>query len=405
MDHEMPTLVVVAYNRPLALRRSLASLSALHTNQWPRLVISVDAGGDRRAEVLACARTFAWPGHMEVLVHPEPLGLKEHVLRCGDLTATHGPVVVLEDDVIVSPALLGYAQQALSTYAQEPRLAGISLYALPYNETAGLPFRPVKDGYDAYFIQQVSSSGQLWTKEQWSGFRAWFSAHAEPIATEETPRNVRQWPGSSWKKHFIRYLVATDRYFLFPQASYTSNCGDEGTHYAHATNVWKSDMALAAPRLRLPTFGGDGAHYDAFLELLPRLLPATLRADITVDLNGTKDLTTVRTGRILTTRACTNAERTFGMHAEPLEMNVLLQVAGEGIHLCKVSDVTEVAQPQIKLLRYHSKFPQWAHAQLAPPVRKQVGKRLGYLTGYGPLDRALAGSFRAVVKLVEWVRR
>ena len=51
-----PAIVVVAYNRPVALRRLLVSLAALRGAVDVPLVISIDAGGDLFAQVLAVAQ-------------------------------------------------------------------------------------------------------------------------------------------------------------------------------------------------------------------------------------------------------------------------------------------------------------------------------------------------------------
>ena len=101
------TTVVVAHARPLALRRLLASLEAAQrlANATCPVVVSIDG---TNAEVIAEARSFKAraPAQLQVniVVHEQGLGLRKHVLWCGDLTKEFGPILVLEDDLVVSPA-------------------------------------------------------------------------------------------------------------------------------------------------------------------------------------------------------------------------------------------------------------------------------------------------------------
>src|SRR6185295_10157403 len=136
------------------------------------------------------------------------LGLKEHILRCGDLSQTYGAVIVLEDDLYVSPEFYQYALATIAYYQNDPQIAGISLYCHRFNETAHLGFRAIEDGSDCFFLQVASSWGQCWTANQWLAFRKWYDQHVgDEIGAEHLPKDVLGWPATSWKKEFIRYLV------------------------------------------------------------------------------------------------------------------------------------------------------------------------------------------------------
>ena len=84
-----PTVVVVAYEREHTLARLLRSLLAARypAGQGTRLIISIDHS--ERQKVVRLAEEFVWPfGPKEIIRHPARLGLREHVLRCGDLART-----------------------------------------------------------------------------------------------------------------------------------------------------------------------------------------------------------------------------------------------------------------------------------------------------------------------------
>ena len=81
-------IVVVAFNRPLALKRLLHSLSqAIYPTENIPLYICIDASKDaNNQEVIQIAKAFSWElGVKTIIKQPIPLGLKDHVLICGDL--------------------------------------------------------------------------------------------------------------------------------------------------------------------------------------------------------------------------------------------------------------------------------------------------------------------------------
>ena len=126
-----PAIVVVAYNRPAALRRLLGSLAGVQGAVAVPLVISIDAGGEYFADVLAVAQQFRWPfGEKRIIEQERPLGLINHVFACGDLVDEYGSIILLEDDLFVSPQAYRYATAALDFYDYDPRVAGISLNAI-----------------------------------------------------------------------------------------------------------------------------------------------------------------------------------------------------------------------------------------------------------------------------------
>ena len=101
-------------------------------------------------------------GTCEVITREKNLGIREHLLWCGDQTEKYGSVILLEDDLIVDPQFYFYALAAMEMYGQSSKIAGIALYAPAFNEYARLPFMPMLSGYSCYFMKVVCSWGQLW---------------------------------------------------------------------------------------------------------------------------------------------------------------------------------------------------------------------------------------------------
>ncbi len=121
-----PAIVVVTYNRPASLSRLLTFLH--HSNFEPEdihLIISIDyQDSDLHREVVKIAQNFQWKyGEKRIISYKKNLGLKEHVLSCGDLSEQYGAVIVLEDDIVVSPDGYNYAYQSLKVYDSDLNIA------------------------------------------------------------------------------------------------------------------------------------------------------------------------------------------------------------------------------------------------------------------------------------------
>ena len=191
------------------------------------IIYSIDNGGS--AEVIKLSEQFKWPhGEKRIITHEAHLGLKAHILHCGDLTAEYGSIILFEDDLFVSKYFYDHANKSVNYYDGDDRIAGISLYSYDVAENGFNPFFPVDDGTDVYFMQVASSWGQAWTDSQWKAFTKWFEKHPEMTKDELPPSYLLQWHENSWKKHFVRYLHHNDKFFVFPRHSFTTNFEEPG---------------------------------------------------------------------------------------------------------------------------------------------------------------------------------
>lgn len=339
-----PAVVVVAYDRPGPLARLLASLARARYPEGTEvpLVISIDHGGD--PAVVETARDFPWPhGKKEVLPRPERMGLREHVLACGDLAERFGAVVLLEDDLYAAPGFHAYAAAALAAYADDPRVAGVSLYTHHRNVHLQRPFEPLHDGSDVFFLQLASSWGQAWTADQWRAFRAWYGPGRRVGPDAPVPPYVRAWPESSWLSRFILYLVETGRWFVYPRVSLTTNFGDAGAHFDRARPDYQVPLLGGARDFAFAGLDASGAVYDPFFEVTPaclaRLAPALAGRDFAVDLYGGKPPEFIDAPHVLTGRPCRDPLLTFGSDLRPPPLNVVEGLPGSGISLCRREDV------------------------------------------------------------------
>lgn len=343
---QLPAIVISAYSRPTSLRRLLhfIQMSKFEYDKIP-LVISID--GDSSDEVNEMAESYIWPhGPKRVIRHEKNLGLRNHILSCGDLTQEYGSIIMLEDDLVVSPYFYHFAVKSLAFYAEDPKVAGISLYSYRTNEFANyLPFQPIDNGFDAFYMQVPSSWGQVWTATQWAEFRDYY-ANCSPINEKDRiPDEVKSWPESSWKKYFFKYIVEKDLYFVYPYNSYSSNWGDPGANFkseylfARVPLVYDTKQYFAFPHI-----ADSSVVYDAYMEMSPGFFKAHdifTDKDFSVDLYGTKQLYLIPESHLLTSRDVTTSIKSFGIEMFPVELNVLAEVEGRAINLSRKSWIVD----------------------------------------------------------------
>lgn len=343
----IPTIVVLAYNRPEPLSRLLGSLLCAEYGaaQVP-LIISLDH--DPHPEVLRLAQSFDWPyGNKQINVSDKPLGTRAHVLQCGDLTDQYESVIILEDDLMVSPYFYTYSKEALHFCQSDASVAGISLYSYDVREFKHLRFMTMQDGFDNYYLQLPSSWGQLWTKEWWREFRGWLD-QGEVVSPDIHPA-ILDWPEHSWKKTFISYLVDQDKYFFYPRVSHTTNFGDLGQNHKGEFARYQVPIEMGQRAHRFGKLEESKAVYDAFFEPVVTKVNRSVWMDqfpnLEFDLFGDKHRFRDETQYVLTTRRVRNVIRTFAATMLPLEMNVYMEVEGEGINLAKKADVDLSKRP------------------------------------------------------------
>lgn len=332
-------IIISAYNRPASLARLLASVEkAVYNGDDVTLVISIDKSDS--TDVAELAAQFEWShGPKKIIQHEKHLGLKAHILSCGDLSATYGSVILLEDDLLVSPYFYMYAKQAQTFYGNDSGIAGISLYNYQVSESSFYPFTAIDDGTDVYFMQVASSLGQLWTKEHWQLFKSWYADHPELPLSNDIPDYLQKWGPQSWKKHFTHYLTDTNTYLVFPRTSLTTNFEDSGTH-ASTVNRFQVPIQLSPKEFRFATLQQSGACYDAWFELLPRCLNTYTEFlklyNYAVDLHGTKQIKSLTSEYVLTSQQANDAVMLFGTDLLPLEANVAMNLSGDAIGLFKI---------------------------------------------------------------------
>jgi len=332
-------IVVIGYNRVESIKRLLNSLSCVnYMGDSIDLIISIDNSGTNSVEEFA--KHFTWNfGNKIIKTYPQRLGLRKHVLTCGDYVSDYDAIAVFEDDIWVSPSFYSYMKQSVEFYKNETNVAGISLYNHLWSEYNRRPFVPEKSKYDAYFLQYAQSWGQIWLKKQWFEFREWYESNKGPIISDiNTPDNLLEWPETSWLKYHIKYCIDQKKYFVYPYVSFTTNFVEIGQHCKTSNTVYQVPMEYhvdSSRKFKFPIFGKDEtSYYDAFFErmFLAKYLNCNDN-ELIVDIYGNKKIDFSKKYAISSKRLDYKIVQSFALNLRPQEANVEYNIKGEDIFL------------------------------------------------------------------------
>lgn len=332
-------VVVIGYNRPDCMLRLLNSLNqADYCGDIVPLIISIDNSGTD--SVLKIAEEFKWNhGGKIIKVYPKRLGLKDHVLTCGDFTQEYQNIAVFEDDLYVAESFYRYAKQAVEFYKDDDRIAGIALYSQFWDQGSNRPFLPINDQYDVYFIQYACSWGQVWSKEKWSKFINWYKDYDKEIVSSPViPENVVRW-ANSWLKYHIVYCIDTNRFFVYPRTPLSTNFSFAGQHRSRESNGYQVPIQINHSRdYILPNFDESCTKYDAFCELINIGDYIKIdNIDVCVDLYGMKNNSLGKRYWLTLESADYKVVQSFDLSMRPHEMNIIKGISG---HIIKLYDTS-----------------------------------------------------------------
>lgn len=337
-----PAIIAIAYNRPKALLRLLTSLNKAqyHEGISVPLIISIDKSSTDEVEKVA--NDFEWKhGEKIINARKENMGLKKHVLSCGDYTKIYGSIIVLEDDLYVAGDFYHYAIKALEFTQDDDRIAGVSLYNHLLNVHAREPFMAIDDGYDNWYFAFASSWGQAYTANQWQSFVNWYEINKEKkLQSCYVPENVSGWSDKSWLKFYIKYVIDTKKYFLYPRVSRTTNFSDVGEHAVKLDTDVQVPLYMGNNYIyRFSKLEESSSVYDAFFENEKLSKCLSMGADVIVDIYGLKDYEEIARDNsdsryLLSQKALPyKIVDSFSRALRPIDANVIEKITGDDIFL------------------------------------------------------------------------
>lgn len=254
-------IVVFAYKRPDHLRQTIESMQANALARQSELHVYCDAArGPKDAAGVQAVRAYARgiTGFKSVRVCERDVnhGLSKSILLgVGEILQRHDRVIVLEDDLQVSPHFLSYINEGLSLYEHDSRVASIHGYCYPVSEP--LP--------QTFFLRGADCWGWGTWRRAWATFRtdgrellaelerrrltgAFDLDHSFPFT--RMLRDQVAGRNDSWAVRWHASCFLQDMLTLYPGKSLVENIGNDGSGtHCLPTDAYAVDLSAGAARL------------------------------------------------------------------------------------------------------------------------------------------------------------
>ncbi|WP_170367916.1 glycosyltransferase family 2 protein [Ruegeria arenilitoris] len=253
---KLAPICLFAFNRPDHTRQTLAALRDSPLAESSDLTVFVD--GPRVPEearltgevvdIVAEAKGFR---SVKLIKQSTNQGLAKSVIDGVTMMLDeHEQVIVLEDDIVVSPPFLEFMNRSLATLKCSDQVASISGYS-----------EPISNMPEAYFLRKGSSWGwatwrRVWNCVQWDGqallseleasgrlkdleFEANSGFH-KMLEDQVASKN------NSWAIRFYVWCFLNQKLHLLPGRSLVQNIGHDGsgTHCGNS-EFWKTEFVRA----------------------------------------------------------------------------------------------------------------------------------------------------------------
>ena len=83
----------------------------------------------------------------------------------------------------------------------------------------------------------------------WKDFKAWYEQNQVLPASVKVPQTILHYPETSWAKYYQTYVAEKEKYYVFSYDSLTTNFGDAGEHFNHASSAFQVCSVLWNKRI------------------------------------------------------------------------------------------------------------------------------------------------------------
>ncbi len=320
-------IVIAAHDRPKSLERLLKSLQPTANGLDTDLIISIDGS---HPEVIKVAQEYVWQyGKKDLKIHDPKLGLKQHILHCIQIGKNYDGIILLEDDLWVSPVFTEYTELLMNHMEKLRHYSSFAFYHQHFYPSNGI-YRFYQEPF-CYSTPFPCSSGFLMLKNEVESFDGWLKLDKDEDAI--VPAFISSWT-NSWKKSYAAYLLDQGKEVLYPPASVVTNFGDAGEHHKTASSFFQSPLMGRGGLNACLTFIRS---YDVYLNpniaMVKVWLPQLSKLDLDIDLTASKPLEEVRAEYYISTRGCSNPIQTWSSNLKPIEKSLEYDYSNGGIML------------------------------------------------------------------------
>ena len=231
-----------AYKRPEHARKSLESLSQNEGAKDSELFIFCDGAKgpeDEQAvkETREVVKNQQWCGKVNIIERQKNIGLAQSITSgVTQLCEDYGRVIVVEDDLILSPYFLTYMNLALDKYQDIERVMHIAGYMWPVKEVNLLP--------KAFFLSNTACWGWATWERAWQHFKLEPENLLEQVNLHHSKfdfnflgtrpyyqmlEKTAQGEIESWAICWYATIFLNNGLSLYPKQSLVQNIGFDGT--------------------------------------------------------------------------------------------------------------------------------------------------------------------------------
>lgn len=257
----MPSLspiAIIAFNRPDLLKTALSSLAANPLAHQSDLFIFIDGPRNNKEgeyekveQVKSVARSASGFKNVTIKASEQNKGLAKSIIGAAtELIEKYGTVIVIEDDLYLSPSFLTYMNAMLNAYKEDKRIMQVSGYSSKINH-------PEQYHCDFYLSGRAHSWSWATWRDRWETIDWEVKDFEELAASKEKQKAfceygsdlygmLKGWHdgrNNSWYIRFDYAMHKQGRYCIAPIRSLVRNDGfGPGATHTLAYNRYKIDF-------------------------------------------------------------------------------------------------------------------------------------------------------------------
>jgi len=252
--HKAP-IAFFAYNRPEHTRQALETLCKCDGALESELFIYCD--GPKRAidekavkQVREIVKSYNWCGAVQVVEHDVNLGLANSIIHgVTEIVNRYGRIIVLEDDLVLSPQFLNFMNDALDSYKDIQEVMHVSGYMFPvrgklpetffYRATSCWGWATWKRAWDKFEPDAIKLLAKFENAKQRWEFDIKGTMQYYEMLHEQTRNNTDAWAARWYASVFFNNGLC-----LHPGISLVNNIGHDGTGlHCGPTDVYKVEVS------------------------------------------------------------------------------------------------------------------------------------------------------------------
>jgi glycosyltransferase involved in cell wall biosynthesis len=288
MSVDLAPITLFVYNRPDHVRKAIKSLAGNALAGESNLIIFSDgAKDDSDATKVSEVRRFLHRvdgfKSVKIVERAENHGLSRSIITgVTEICNVYGRVIVLEDDLVLSPYFLKYMNDALTLYRDDDKVISIHGYLYPIKAVPP----------ETFFLKGADCWGWATWKRGWDLFESNGALLLQEIRTRGLEKEFdmggvypythmlkQQVKGNndSWAVRWYASAFLNDKLTLYPGRSLVYNIGNDntGTHCSQ-TNIFDTEIVSSDIHVHRIVIKEDRESLGKIADFLKTTQPSTL---------------------------------------------------------------------------------------------------------------------------------